>query len=111
MHVQVNTDSNVSGSSDLQLQVERVVEGALGRFGDRITRVEVHFNDVNGKKSGDEEIRCMMEGRLGGMRPLAATHEGSTPGHALDGAAKKLQRLLDNTLGKLTAQERSKDQR
>ena len=71
----------------------------------------MHLNDVNGKKPGDDDSRCLIEARLGGMQPLAATHEGATLDQALDGAAKKLQRLLDNTLGKLTAQERSKDQR
>ena len=109
MHVQVNTDRHVVGSDDLQLQVEQVVESALGRFGERVTRVEVHLNDVNGKKSGDDDIRCMMEARLGGMQPVAATHEAASLDQALDGVAKKLQRLLDSTLGKMADQERAND--
>ncbi len=54
MQIQVNTDKNIAGSEDLQQQVEGVVEGHLGRFGDRITRVEVH---VNGDKPGDDDNR------------------------------------------------------
>src|SRR5688500_14544547 len=109
MQVQVNTDRHVVGSDELQLQVEQDVQDALGRFGERITRVEVHLNDVNGKKAGDDDVRCRMEARRGGMQPVAATHEAASLDQAVEGVAKKLQRLLDSTLGKITDQERSQD--
>lgn len=104
MHVQVNTDNNVSGSEELTRHVEGVVESALGRFGDRITRVEVHLNDVNAQKAGDDDNRCMMEARLAGLQPISVSHQAATLEQALDGAAKKLQRSLDSTLGKLNDQ-------
>lgn len=100
MQIQVNTDKNIAGSEELQQQVEGVVEGHLGRLGDRITRVEVHLNDVNGDKSGDDDNRCVMEARLAGMQPITATHQADTLEQALDGAARKVQRLLDTTLEK-----------
>jgi len=100
MQIQVNTDKNIAGSEDLQQQVEGVVEGHFSRFGDRITRVEVHLNDVNGDKPGDGDNRCVMEARLAGMQPITATHQADTLEQALDGAARKLQRLLDTTLEK-----------
>jgi len=100
MQIQVNTDKNIAGSDDLQQQVEGLVEGHLSRFGDRITRVEVHLNDVNGDKPGDDDNRCVMEARLAGMQPITATHQADTLEQALDGAARKLQRLLDTTLEK-----------
>ena len=105
MQVQVNTDNNVAGSEELQRQVEQVVEGALGRFGERVTRVEVHLSDVNADKPGDADHRCMIEARLGGMQPLTATHQAATLEQALGGAASKLQRVLDSTLGKLDDQQ------
>jgi len=100
MNIQVSTDNNIRGSEELQQQVEGVVAGHLGRFGDRITRVEVHLNDVNGDKSGDDDNRCVMEARLAGMQPITTTHQADTLKHALDGAARKLQRLVDSTLEK-----------
>jgi len=100
MQIQVNTDKNIAGSEDLQQQVEGVVEGHLSRFGDRITRVEVHLNDVNGDKPGDDDNRCVMEARLAGLQPISATHQADTLEQALDGATRKLQRLLDTTLEK-----------
>jgi ribosome-associated translation inhibitor RaiA len=102
MQIQVNTDSNIPGSESLTRHVEDVVESVLGRFSDRITRVEVHLNDVNGQKSGDDDHRCMMEARLSGLQPIAITHEAATLEESVDGAAKKLQRSLDHALGKLS---------
>ena len=102
MQIQVNTNNTVSGSEELSRRVEGVVEDTLGRFGDRITRVEVHLNDVNGQKEGDNDNRCQMEARLGGLQPISVTHQADTLDQAIDGAAKKLQRALDTTLGKLS---------
>ncbi len=102
MQIQVNTDRTVSGSEELSRRVEGVVEGALGRFAERITRVEVHLNDVNGKKAGDDDNRCQMEARLAGLQPVSVSHQADTLDQAIDGAAKKLQRMLDTTLGKLS---------
>lgn len=101
MQIQVNTNSSVAGGEGLSRRVEGVVENALGRFGDRITRVEVHLNDVNAQKEGDSDNRCMMEARLTGLQPISVTHNADTLDQAIDGAAKKLQRSLDSTLGKL----------
>ena len=101
MQIQVNTNDSVKGSEALSHRVEGAVGSALGRFGDRITRVEVHLNDVNAQKEGDSDNRCMMEARLTGLRPISVTHHADTLDQAIDGAAKKLQRSLDSTLGKL----------
>ena len=100
MQVQVNTDNTVAGSEELSRKVEGVVEGTLGRFGGQITRVEVHLNDVNGPKSGPDDNRCQMEARLAGLQPISVSHQADTLDQAIDGAAKKLERALDTTLGK-----------
>lgn len=102
MQVQVNTGNNITGSEELSSRVQGVVKDTLGRFGDRITRVEVHLNDVNGPKPGDDDNRCMMEARLEGLQPISVTDQAATLDQAVSGAAKKLQRSLDSTLGKLS---------
>ena len=38
MQIQVNTDNNITGREDVVRLVHSSVEGAVGRFGDRITR-------------------------------------------------------------------------
>ncbi len=102
MQIQVNTDNHIAGSAELTRQVEDVVEGTLGRFGDRITRVEVHLTDENGsQKSGDSDKRCVMEARLAGLQPITVSAEGSSLERALDGASEKLEKTLKHTLGRL----------
>jgi ribosome-associated translation inhibitor RaiA len=101
MQVLVNSDNHITGTEDLTLRVEQVVENAVSRFGDRITRVEVHLNDVNSHKLGDRDKRCMMEARVGGLKPIAVTAEAASLDAAIDAAAEKLERALDHTLGRL----------
>lgn len=102
MQIQVNTDNHIKGGAKLTRQVEAVVEGTLGRFGGRITRVEVHLTDENSSaKAGDNDKRCVMEARLAGLQPITVSHQGATLDQVLDGAADKLEQTLDRTLGRL----------
>ena len=101
MHIQVNTDNNIEGREKLAAHVEAVVEEALSRFSGQITRVEVHLSDENSHKSGQNDKRCMMEARLENRRPTAVTHQAATLDQAIDGAADKLQRSIESTLGRL----------
>ena len=107
MQVQINTDRNIEGREALADQVRGVVESALSRFSDHITRVEVHLSDENSdKKGGDDEMRCMMEARIEGRQPIAVTHQAASLDQAVDGAADKLTRLIESTLGRLRDQKR-----
>jgi hypothetical protein len=98
----VNTDHNITGEAALIAEVETAVEQTLGRFGDRITRVEVHLSDENSdKKSGAEDIRCLLEARLVGLQPISLSHRAATVMQAVEGAAEQMERSLDSTLGRL----------
>ena len=99
MKIQVNTDSHIQGSAELTQQVEAVVQSALDRFSDRITRVEVHFSDENSsQKAGDNDKRCVMEARLAGLSPITVSHNGAAVEQALAGAADTLEKTLKRTL-------------
>jgi len=101
MKIQINTDSNIAGNDQLRREVETLLRGALDRFSEKITRVEVHLSDENSdKKSGVDDMRCLLEARLAGLQPIAVSHEAATL-QAVDGAAEKLKRSLDSTLGRL----------
>ena len=100
MKIQINTDSNIEGSEELTQQTQAVVESALERFAEHITRVEVHLSDENGDKGGTDK-RCVMEARLEGMQPVAVTDQAENMEQAINGAADKLERLLDHELGRL----------
>ena len=77
MLILVNTDGNISGREATAAEVKLVVRNALGRLGDHVTRVEVHLSDEDGKKHGQDDVRCMLEARIEGRQPMAVTHHAS----------------------------------
>lgn len=101
MHIQVNTDHTIRGSERLSAHVGAVVEAALSHFSGQITRVEVHVGDENGRKRGPDDKRCMMEARIEGRHPIAVTHHAASLDQAIEGAADKLARSIEHTLGRL----------
>ena len=102
MQIQVNTDNHIEGSDELSRQVEAVVEGTFGRFGEKITRVEVHLSDESSSsKARDNDKRCVMEARPTGLQPITVSHQGATLDQALKGCANKLEKTLKRTLGRL----------
>lgn len=107
MHIQLNTDNHLVGSEDLALQLEGKVRAVLGRCADRITRVEVHLNDLNSDKASGDDKRCMMEARVAGRQPMSVSHEAPTVTLAIDGASDKLARALERVFGKLDADRRN----
>jgi hypothetical protein len=100
MKIQVNTDANIAGHAARVDGVSRIVEQALGRFRDHITRVEVHLSDENSAKTGPLDQRCLLEARLQGRQPVAVTEHAASQDQAVRGATDKLTHLLDHTLGR-----------
>lgn len=101
MQVQVNTDNNIPGRIELIERIEASVASTLSRFSDRLTRVEVHLTDENGKKNSGDDKRCLIEARPTGRQPVAVEHRAPTTAEALDGALGKLRRKLDSDFGRL----------
>ena len=101
MQVQINTDHNIEGREALSTHIRGVVESAMIHFSDQITRVEVHLSDENSEqKHGNDEMRCMMEARLEGRQPIVVTHQATKLDEAVEGAAGRLTRLIENALGR-----------
>jgi ribosome-associated translation inhibitor RaiA len=101
MQIQINSDRNVNADQAVSTEVSGIVDRTLSRFSDDITRLEVHLSDENSaKKAGDDDMRCMIEARMTGQRPIAVTHQAATVGQAVSGAADKLSRMLESILGK-----------
>jgi ribosome-associated translation inhibitor RaiA len=105
MQIQVNTDRNVNGHEGLVAQIKSTVESFLSLKSDHITRVEVHLSDESSNKKTKDDKRCVMEARIEGHSPVAVTHHAETIDKAVDGAAAKLIRLIENTLGRLHNQK------
>jgi ribosome-associated translation inhibitor RaiA len=103
MHVEVSHDNHVRIDSDIADRLAAQVESALDRYGDRITRVEMHLGDTNANKGGDNDKRCMIEARLAGLSPIAVTHEAGDLQLAFEAALDKLERAVGNAVGKQKA--------
>ncbi|MGZ3157760.1 MAG: HPF/RaiA family ribosome-associated protein [Burkholderiaceae bacterium] len=102
MQVKINTDKNIECHAPLTLHIETVVKSAVDHFSGQITRVEVHLSDENAHKSGDSDLRCLMEARLQGYQPVAVTEHATTMHKAIQGAADKLKRAIENAVGRLS---------
>ncbi len=101
MQVNINTDSTIERHAGLDDHVQSVVKGAVDRFGEQITRVEVHLSDKKKEKSADGDNRCLMEARVTGYQPIAVSDHAATLHQAIAGAGDKLKRAVDNALGRL----------
>lgn len=101
MQIQINSDHHILASPELAGRIQELVRGALERYSDRITRVEVHLNDLNSTKGGDNDKRCLMEARVAGFGPIDANHEAPSLDLAIDGAMEKLERAIEHKLGRI----------
>lgn len=102
MQIQVNTDENIRGGEDLTARISAEIHTRLDRISQHITRIEVHLSDENADKPGEADKRCLIEARLEGRQPEVVSDHAATLEQAYLGAAKKLQRALETTLGKLS---------
>jgi len=103
MQIQINSDHHIVASPELAGRIQTLLRDALDRYSDRITRVEVHLNDLNSIKGGSNDKRCLMEARLAGIGPVSANHEAPTVELAIEGAMEKLERALGHKLGRIEA--------
>ena len=107
MQVQVNTDNHVKGDQKLIDHVEGVIRDAVDRYADQVTHVDAHLGDVNsGEKAGSDDMRCMFEARVAGVKNIAVKHQAESLHLAIEGAADKLTRALESTLGKQQDRQR-----
>jgi ribosome-associated translation inhibitor RaiA len=103
MQVIVNSDHHITGDATLRERVEAVLSDSIGRFAERIVKVEAFLTDANSSKHGARDKRCVLEARVSGAQSVVASGEAPTVAEAIDGAAAKLERALGHAFGKLNA--------
>jgi hypothetical protein len=106
MHIQINSPHESLPEAFVEL-VERTAQAALAPQAKRLTRLEIHFQDLNAQKGGIDK-RCLIEARPKGLKPVAADHESETVGDAFHGALEKLQRVLEHRFGRLDSQDQGR---
>lgn len=100
MKIQVNSDNTVAVDASMTRFVKSEVLRVLGRFAPKVTRVEVHLSDIDKKKSGPSDKRCLVEVRPAGSDPRSASANNDKLAIAIDQALKKVQRSLTTLFGK-----------
>jgi len=101
MQVLLHSDPNTDGGHLMAEHLNDVVKKALGRFGERVTRVEAHLSDVNSAtRSSDNDIHCTLEARLNGLDPIIVKDQAGNAHQAIDGALRKLKRAVGTELEK-----------
>ena len=107
MRIQINSDKNIAVDRRVIQFVRGEVNRFLKRFGSKLTRVEVHLSDVNSRKFGINDKRCLIEARPARYRPVTATNRAQTVRRAVGGALTKLRSGLETFYGRL--QRRGED--
>jgi len=100
MRIQVNSDKTINVDANLTGIIEGEANRVLKRFETKLTRVEVHLSDVDNKKNGRADKRCLIEVRPAGDRPLTASAKAATTEAALGEALGKMQRSLTTFFGR-----------
>ncbi|MEQ8703788.1 MAG: hypothetical protein RIC19_07700 [Phaeodactylibacter sp.] len=101
MKIQSNTAKTVNGDKKSQsFFISRIVE-ELNLYQSYITRIEVHLSDENGKKEGENDLRCLLEARLKDRQPLAVSSQADTIELAVSGAIDMLKTALETTIGRM----------
>ena len=97
MQILVRHDGTIHGSEQLIAMTQATIEDVLQRFAEHITTVECHYADEN--HAGD--IRCSLEVRFEGKKPIGCTQHASDLPVALESAAETMARMLDHQLGRI----------
>jgi hypothetical protein len=101
MQILFNTDKTIDGKEADQLYFNSMISEGLKKYESYITRIEVHLSDENGKKEGQNDIRCLLETRIEGRQPLAVSCQTETVELAVSGAIDKLNATLETIYGRL----------
>lgn len=101
MFIQINTDNQIASDSQRNARLEEQIRQRLARFEERITDVQIHVQDVNGPRNGAPDLRCTLEARVNGYKPVAVSEHGATVDRAVMAAAKTAVKALDHQIGRL----------
>jgi ribosome-associated translation inhibitor RaiA len=109
MLIEVRTDGNIHGSEPFSDHVKAIVHDALGRFDDRIRRIDVHLREAVGDKTGHDDKSCTIEARRDGREPIVVTHQETTMDQAINGAVQDLKRSIESAFGKEATSDHRRD--
>jgi ribosome-associated translation inhibitor RaiA len=101
MQILINTDRHTIRNEDLVERVETIAQKELKHQAQHLTRVEYFLSDVNSEsRAGSTDKRCVVEGRIAGMKPVTAEHRSEDIQQAILEATRQLVRGLEKVISK-----------
>jgi ribosome-associated translation inhibitor RaiA len=100
MNIQVNSDHTIVMDPDLRHFIEHEGSRLLCRFSKSLTRIEVYLSDIDNKKKGQADKRCLVEVHPAGAQPLTVSAKAANIPYAVDEALRKMQRSLTTFFGR-----------
>lgn len=101
MKIQINSGHKITVDAAMEETLNAELNSRLAHFADRITRVELHLQDVDGvTRAGPRQILCRVEARLAGRQPDVVSAQAATVESAVHDAAGKMQHLLDGIIAR-----------
>lgn len=101
MQILLHASPDTDGSAGMSHHLRTVVQHALGRFGERVTRVEAHLSDADGRsRAAPDALHCTLQAHVVGSEPVVVKHEAGNAHQAIDGALRKLKRAVGMVLAR-----------
>lgn len=100
MNIEIRTDKNIQNSERLISYVRAELTNKFQRYGEKITHFSVHLSDENAAKGGDDDLRCLIEARPAGFKPITAAHKAGNVDAAIHGAIDRLKHGLEHLFEK-----------
>src|SRR5439155_18339544 len=80
--------------------VSQEADRAIGRFKQRLERLEFHLSDVDSHKPGTHDKRCVVEARAPGRRALVVSMAARNLRLSIRGSLSKLKNSLERCFGR-----------
>ncbi len=109
MQTLLHSDPHTHGGHAMSEHFAAVAKAALGRFGERVTRVEAHLSDASGAaSSGASDIHCTLQARVIGAEAVVVKDRAGNAHQAIEGALRKLKRAVGAAVAKQDPRRQSK---
>lgn len=101
MQILLQSAPHIDSSQLMAEHFATVVKAAMGRFGERVTRVEAHLSDADGQaRTSGNDIHCTLQATLKGLDAIVVKEQSGNAHQAIDGALRKLKRAVGAEIAK-----------
>ncbi|MFT4020390.1 MAG: HPF/RaiA family ribosome-associated protein [Acinetobacter sp.] len=100
MNIEIRTDKNIQNSERLINYVRTELTNEFQRHSEKITHFSVHLSDEHGVKGGENELKCLIEARPAGLKPVVVSHKAPNIDAAIHGSIDRLKRSLEHLFEK-----------